>query len=264
MKTRAGKGAKGAGRSLNPEGPGDQPRAMIGSARRGRPSSYDPLAFDKFLRALVAGNSRPTAARYAGIAPATMYRWLDGSRPQYSALLARVEQAEATARVVVVSNLAALSRRSSRAAAVWLRAHGGPEWRGRCSSCGAIQGLHEGGGPTPPAEDDSPQFDPVGNAASTASGPGNVPTMTAENLKNRILVTAIDPTFVPNYSELSKHWRWPIDKMLVAAAMGMTPAQFFKRMKGLAGLREDAEPPREWWVFPYGEDVDPETPPGNT
>ena len=81
----------------------------------------------KFLDALRGGNSRPTAAIYAGLKVPTVYRWLSDPRPEFVDLQASVEQAEAHARVTVNTRLFELTKRSPRAAALWLRAHGGPE-----------------------------------------------------------------------------------------------------------------------------------------
>jgi hypothetical protein len=60
--------------------------------------------------AVRAGNFRETAARYAGIGPATLHRWLRDPRPPYVALRTALDMVEAEVEVEVVANLVRISR----------------------------------------------------------------------------------------------------------------------------------------------------------
>lgn len=101
--------------------------------------------------ALKAGNTIRDSARYAGVKPETAERWLRIGRgverqrpatPEYVNFARLTEESRAMARVLVVGNLVARSRVSTRAAEVWLRVHGGDEWRdGRDQSAAAAEGI---------------------------------------------------------------------------------------------------------------------------
>ena len=65
--------------------------------------------------AIRVGNYREVAARFAGISPATMYRWLNDPRPEYAAFRMALDQCEAEVEVEVIGNLLRLSRTSTRA-----------------------------------------------------------------------------------------------------------------------------------------------------
>ena len=86
----------------------------------GRPSRLNPEVVGRFLQAIRAGNLRETAAEFAGISNATLYRWLCDPRPQFVAFQRAIVMAEAEVEVEVVSNLLRLSSKSPRAAAFWL------------------------------------------------------------------------------------------------------------------------------------------------
>lgn len=89
------------------------------------------------MTALRAGNSLADAARYAGLKPDTVEKWRRRGRgvanlpptPEYVAFYRLSEESRAAARVYVVGNLVARTRVDTRAAEVWLRVHGGDEWR---------------------------------------------------------------------------------------------------------------------------------------
>jgi len=263
VKVRMAKGPNSQSAAPAPAAP-DDPSGPAEHRRRGRPSSYDPERFKRFLDALRGGNSIPTAAEYAGIDVATMYRWLKDPRPQYTAIRDRVEQAKATARVYVVSNLVTLSKRSPRAAEIWLKVHGGPEWRSKCQNCGAEQGHHDAHDNLRRSSPDAITRQAALSAASQPPAQREVPSK-SEDPSSQLYAGFFDPSkTVPEYDELTKDWRWPIGRMLAAAAAGTTPAQFFKRTRGVGpGLREDAEPPREWWELPLDPGDDADSPPGN-
>jgi hypothetical protein len=89
-----------------------------GSRRRrpGRPAKLNHQVVGKVLMAVRAGNFRETAARFAGIGPATLFRWLRDPRPQYVAFQAALDMVDAECEVELVGNLFRLSRTSTRAA----------------------------------------------------------------------------------------------------------------------------------------------------
>jgi len=91
------------------------------------------------MTALRAGNSIDDAAAYSGMNPDTVREWLYRGRgtdkdrpprPEHVRFQRMVDEARATARVLVVGNIVARSRYDHHAGLSWLRAHGGPEWRG--------------------------------------------------------------------------------------------------------------------------------------
>ena len=102
-----------------------------GSGRRppGRPRKLNPEVVGRFLMAIRAGNYRETAARLAGIGPATMYRWLHDPRPEYAAFRMALDMCEAEVEVEVIGNLFRLSRTSTRAAAFILSRRWPERWR---------------------------------------------------------------------------------------------------------------------------------------
>jgi hypothetical protein len=80
------------------------------SRRPGRPSKLTPAVEEKLLGTLRLGNFRSTAARFAGISPATFYRAMADHRPRFREFREAVEQAEATAEVAIIGNIVAASR----------------------------------------------------------------------------------------------------------------------------------------------------------
>jgi hypothetical protein len=71
----------------------------------GRPSKLIPEVRDKFLASIRAGNFRETAAKIAGISPATLYRWLGDDREPFRTFLEDVERAEAEFEQSVVASV---------------------------------------------------------------------------------------------------------------------------------------------------------------
>jgi len=96
--------------------------------RRGRPSKLNPEVLSKFYTAIRAGESREGAARYAGIAPATLYRWLRDRRRRFIHFRRLLVQAEGAVAVMVSANLLGLSETSTAAAVACLRARRPEEW----------------------------------------------------------------------------------------------------------------------------------------
>jgi hypothetical protein len=83
--------------------------------RPGRPSRLNSEVVGRYLMAIRAGNFREPAARFAGIGPATMYRWMRDPRPEYAAFRMALLQCEAEVEVEVIGNLMRLSRTCTRA-----------------------------------------------------------------------------------------------------------------------------------------------------
>jgi hypothetical protein len=102
-----------------------------GSRRRrpGRPPKLTADVVGKILMAVRAGNYPEVAARWAGISPATYYRWLQDPRPPYVAFRAALVMADAECEVMVIGNLFRLSRTSTRAAAFILSRRWPERWR---------------------------------------------------------------------------------------------------------------------------------------
>lgn len=97
--------------------------------RPGRPSRFTPEVVDRFFLAIRTGNNRTAAARFAGIGPATLHRWMTHPGPEFREFRNRLDQEQAAVEVQVVRNLIQLTRRSTRAIEFWLRAD--PERRRR-------------------------------------------------------------------------------------------------------------------------------------
>lgn len=102
---------------------------MTGKRSRGRPTRLTQRVGGRFLQALDSGYNRSDAIRFAGIGPATFYRWMSDERFEYREFRDAVERAEneredargdATLQFRVEGNLFRLSRRSTKAALAWL------------------------------------------------------------------------------------------------------------------------------------------------
>jgi hypothetical protein len=59
-----------------------------------RPSKLTSEAIDRFVKAIRAGAFPESAARYAGFSPASLYRYLRGSRPEHAAFRDAALQAQ--------------------------------------------------------------------------------------------------------------------------------------------------------------------------
>ena len=64
-------------------------------AKGGRPTKLTPAVQDRIIAAIRAGHFRESAARLAGISPATLYRWLSAETEPYQAFQEAVVTAEA-------------------------------------------------------------------------------------------------------------------------------------------------------------------------
>ena len=102
---------------------------MTTRTKRGRPTRLTARVSDRFFKALDMGYNRSDATRFAGIGPATFYRWMADERPEYREFREKVQCAEdarddargdASLRVTAVGNLFRLSRRNTKAALAWL------------------------------------------------------------------------------------------------------------------------------------------------
>ena len=98
-----------------PLGRGKSPR------RAGGPSKVTADVVGPFLMAARAGNYRETAARFAGISDATLYRWLRDPRPEFAALREALVIVEAEVECEVTANLVRLALRDTKAAIFWLQ-----------------------------------------------------------------------------------------------------------------------------------------------
>lgn len=97
-----------------------------------RPSKLTPERQRLIATAIAAGNSRDMAARYAGVAPQTMFIWLAKGRAatsgMYHDFAEAVEKADADATVTAVANIRQAMRDSWQAAAWWLERRWPDEW----------------------------------------------------------------------------------------------------------------------------------------
>lgn len=123
-----------------PTGKAERNAVFMPGERRppGRPSYLQRDVEEKFMTALRARNRITAAARYAGLNPRTAEDWIARGRglkvgrpaaPDYVRFARMVDENRATARVYVVGNVVARSRVDTAAAKMWLKVHGGPEWR---------------------------------------------------------------------------------------------------------------------------------------
>lgn len=90
----------------------------------GRPTKLTPETHDKIITALKAGNYLETAARYAGVDPATVHRWLnrgqaDDAPPEYHDFRNAVENARAEAEARNVALIQQAANHGTWQAAAW-------------------------------------------------------------------------------------------------------------------------------------------------
>lgn len=97
-----------------------------------RPSNLTPEIQKRILTAISTGNTRTTAAAYAGIGLSTLMLWLSKGRcqksGQYVELLEAIEKAEADAITTSVALIRQAGRESWQAAAWWLERRYPDEW----------------------------------------------------------------------------------------------------------------------------------------
>lgn len=100
----------------------------------GRPSKLTDAIRDKIVEAILAGNYQDAAARYAGIDPATYYRWMqkgDGADDAYGEFREAIENAKATAEVENVAIIKRAARDGTWQAAAWWLERTRPQKFGR-------------------------------------------------------------------------------------------------------------------------------------
>lgn len=101
----------------------------------GRPTKLNRDRHDRIVQMLRSGNYRDAAARAAGIAPSTLYSWLErGSNEQvgpYHDFAAAVDQAEAEAEVYAVAIIRRAMADNYRAAVTYLERRHPERWRRR-------------------------------------------------------------------------------------------------------------------------------------
>jgi hypothetical protein len=100
----------------------------------GRPTKLTEAIRDKIVEAILAGNYQDAAARYAGIDPATFYRWMqkgDGTDDHYGEFREAVENAKAAAEVENVAIIRRAARDGTWQAAAWWLERTRPQKYGR-------------------------------------------------------------------------------------------------------------------------------------
>src|SRR5215211_5579749 len=120
-----------------------------------RPTKLSDEVEERILKAIRIGNHITVAAQYAGIHPATFYRWMNGDPDasdkrnlRYRRFRERVAQARAEAEVRHVSLIAKAGERQWRVAAFLLE-RGSPERWGKASLSPA--GTQQGTASEPPS-----------------------------------------------------------------------------------------------------------------
>ena len=89
-----------------------------------RPSRLTPQAEAAIIQAIAGGNTRKTAAAYAGVTDTTLYRWL-ATKPEFRK---SIEKAEADAIAASVALIRMAARTQWQAAAWWLERRYSEEW----------------------------------------------------------------------------------------------------------------------------------------
>ena len=105
-------------------------------ATTGRPTKLTPEVRDRIIEALRAGNYQDAAAAYAGIGPATFYRWMERGRaadaePDYREFREAVERARAEAEVRNVALVQRSAADGTWQAAAWFLERSYPSRWGR-------------------------------------------------------------------------------------------------------------------------------------
>lgn len=116
-----------------------EPQFPPGHRRPARPTLLTRETEKRYFYARRSGSSQADSARYAGISPVTVEKWIRRAkglepnrppRPEYIRFWRMDEEAKAEVKILVVGNLVARSRLDHNAALAYLKVHGGPEWRG--------------------------------------------------------------------------------------------------------------------------------------
>lgn len=97
---------------------------MSKSKKTGRPTKLTPDVQDRIIQALQAGNYQDVACRFAGIAPATFYRWMEQGEdpdadPIYGEFREAVERAKSVAEVRSVAIIQQAAQNGTWQAAAW-------------------------------------------------------------------------------------------------------------------------------------------------
>ncbi len=97
-----------------------------------RPTKLTPEVTGRILTAIAGGNTRRTAAAYAGIAESTLFDWLERGRAttrgRFSEFSEAVTKAEADAVVASVGRIRQAATDNWRAAAWWLEHRHPDDW----------------------------------------------------------------------------------------------------------------------------------------
>lgn len=104
----------------------------------GRPSKLNDDRRDRIIRAVRAGNYREAAARAAGIAPSTLYAWLERGAAEetgpYYEFSEALQRAEAEAEVFAVATIRKAMPDDWRAAVTYLERRYPSRWRKNSST----------------------------------------------------------------------------------------------------------------------------------
>lgn len=99
---------------------------------KGRPTKLNATIQAAVVKAIATGNTRDTAAAYAGVNRATLFEWLARGRRELTGLYRdfadAVEKAEADAIVISVALIRTAAQRNWQAAAWWLERRYPDEW----------------------------------------------------------------------------------------------------------------------------------------
>jgi transposase len=97
-----------------------------------RPSAFTPAAQEAVVTAVTAGNTRSTAAAYAGVARSTLQRWLargkKARRGAFRDFWDRLKKAEAEAVIRNVAIVQKAAEKQWQAAAWWLERRRYDDW----------------------------------------------------------------------------------------------------------------------------------------
>ena len=96
-----------------------------------RPSKLTSEAIDRFVKAIRAGAFPESAARYAGFSPASLYRYMQGSRPEHAAFRDAALQAQVELEVRLSGTLVQEAMSEPKWALVLLERRFGERWAPR-------------------------------------------------------------------------------------------------------------------------------------
>ena len=96
-----------------------------------RPSKLTSEAIDRFVKAIRAGAFPEAAARFAGFSPASLYRYMRGSRPEHAAFRDAALQAQVELEVRLSGTLVQEAMSEPKWALVLLERRFGERWAPR-------------------------------------------------------------------------------------------------------------------------------------